>query len=65
MSHMNYYIDLILGKAFFFFFFFQFPDPRLSVLKGFHLYFLKKYSTFQDGVETCMWQDLSDYFYFQ
>ena len=36
---MNYCIDLILDKAFCIFIYFHFPDSRLSVLKGSHLYF--------------------------
>ena len=39
ISHMKYYTDLILGKAFCIFILFHFPDSRLSVLKGFHFYF--------------------------
>ena len=39
ISHMNYCIDLILGKAFRIFIFFHFPDSRLSVLKVSHFYF--------------------------
>ena len=39
ISHMNYCIDLILGKGFCIFIFFHFPYSRLSVLKGFHFYF--------------------------
>ena len=38
-SYMNCRIELILGKAFCLFIFFNFPDSRLSVLKGFHFYF--------------------------
>ena len=37
---MNYWIDLILGKAFCIFIFFHVPDSRLSVLKKFPFLFL-------------------------
>ena len=36
--HMNYFINLILGKAFCIFIFFHFPDSRVSLLKGFRGY---------------------------
>ena len=39
ISHMNYCIDLIIGKAFCIFMFFHFPDSSLSVLKGFRFCF--------------------------
>ena len=58
---MNCCIDLILGKAFCIFIFFHFPDSRLSVLKGFHLYFCfltwVKTENFRSSVVTFRWSD--------
>ena len=58
---MNYCIDLILGKAFCIFIFFHFPDSRLSVLKGFHLYFCfltwVKTENFRSSLVTFRWSD--------
>ena len=55
ISHLKYCTEVILRKAFCIFIFFHFPDSRLSILNGLHIYFSLRDSAireYQSGIRT-------------